>query len=365
MNYSLKFIFFIIFLGGCNNYTVPKQELSLFRLYQPYFKMGTAIDAKHLKNKKIKNIVSQQFNVFSPENDLKPEKIIRDHNQYFFNHADALKQFAIQTNMKFRGHTLVWHQQTPAHFFTDNKGILLSKEALYLKLKNHTKILMDRYGDQVYAWDVVNEALADSEERGVFRKEKSKWFEICGEEFVEAAFKLTREIDANAKLYYNDYGLLNPIKQDRLIKMLKALLNKNTPIDGVGIQAHWYIDTDPEKVNLLIERIKRLGLKIHITELDVSIYKENESSKDETAHLVFDEVIEKQQVKLYEDLFKVFVKHADVIELVSFWGVSDKDSWLNYFPIKNRRNYPLLYDDQYQPKAVFKAIQKLALAQKD
>ena len=229
----------------------------------------------------------------------------------------------------------------------------MTKEVLLKRLKDHINAVVTRYKGKIYAWDVVNEVIEDDDSK-YFRE--SLWYKICGEEFVEKAFQYAHEADPNALLFYNDYNTESAGKRDRIYKMVKGLLDKKVPIHGVGLQAHWSI-THPTEQELgeSIEKFSSLGLQIHITELDMSVYEIEHSARPRRADEsdVFTPEMEAKQVEQYKMVFRVFREYKDKISSVTFWNVSDRSSWLHNFPVRGRKNYPLLFDPTLQPKKAY------------
>ena len=89
-----------------------------------------------------------------------------------------------------RGHCLCWHAQFADWMFTDKKGKDVKKEVFYQRLREHIHTVVNRYKDVVYAWDVVNEAMAD--DNMMFRPDaspyrQSRHFKLCGDEFIAKA----------------------------------------------------------------------------------------------------------------------------------------------------------------------------------
>jgi endo-1,4-beta-xylanase len=329
---------------------------SLFQVYQAYFPIGAAIDLNDLKNSKIKKTLEKHFNSITAENDMKPERLLGQHGKYTWGNADKIVHFAKTNQMQVRGHTLIWHKQTPDWFFQDNNGDDLTKEKLYERLENYMTNVLNHF-KYVETWDVVNEAVNNNRKTAeLYRQEKSKWYEICNEEFVEKAFIMARKIAPGKKLFYNDYGLIQTHKRNKTYTMLKNLLDKGVPIDGIGIQAHWNIYDNLEDIENTIKLFASLGLEIHITELDISMFKHGDKSISKD--FKFTDELEIKQAHFYKEIFEIFRKHKDHIGSVSLWGVHDKGSWLNNFPVKGRRNYPLLFDDSCDPKKSFIAITK-------
>lgn len=334
--------------------TLQSKKLpSLHQLAASNFNLGTTFKLNFKNATEAKTLIKDHFALITPENEFKPSTIIRASKNYNWYGPDAVVAFAKKNNLKIRGHTLVWHKQTPESFFKDNKGQEVTKYVLYKRLEDYMREVMQRYGEHVYAWDVVNEAVSDYNSKSIYRIKNSNWYKICGPEFIEKAFRIAHKVDPNAKLFYNDYNLISPKKMEKTYLMLKMMLLKGVPLHGVGLQAHWNIDTQPEEVEAAIQRFASLGLEVHITELDISLFKKKDNNKQKT--IVLTEELENKQAELYAKLFQVFKKH-DAITNVTFWGVSDVDSWLNNHPVKDRRNYPLIFDDNYAPKKSFFSI---------
>ena len=221
------------------------------------------------------------------------------------------------------------------------------------RLKSHITAVVSRYKGKIYAWDVVNEAINDDDSR-FFRD--SPWYQICGEEFIARAFEYAHEADPDALLFYNDYNTETKGKRERVYQLLKKLLDDKVPIHGIGIQAHWTINEPSEsELKTTLKRFSSLGLKIQITELDVSIYPWGTSKLESSAKGsdAFTPKIEQKQIQQYKMAFDVFREFQSVITGVTFWNISDKDSWLDNFPVKGRKNYPLLFDQNLKPKKAY------------
>ena len=222
------------------------------------------------------------------------------------------------------------------------------------------KTVMTHFGDDVYVWDVVNEALSDSPTE--FYRTKSPWYESCGRGFVEKAFRMAHAINPKAKLFYNDYNLIQPVKRDKAYRMLKELLAKGVPINGVGMQGHWAVsDVTREKIQQSIDLFSSLGIEIQITELDLTVYGNYHgvNVSNQTKETVkFTSELANKQAESYKMIFETLLANKSKISSVNFWGLSDKHSWLNNFPIKGRKDYPLLFDDNLQPKPAFWSVVK-------
>jgi endo-1,4-beta-xylanase len=274
--------------------------------------------------------------------------------------ADRHADFARKNNLSVRGHTLVWHSQTPASFFTDNQGKQLTKEQLYAKMKDYMSAVINRYKDVTFCWDVVNEAISDTE--GEIYRTNSKWYQICGKDYLAQAFRTARAINPDIKLIYNDYNIVDPAKLERCYTMLKELKDTGVPVDGVGLQAHWSNEVTPEMIQKAIDRFSSLGLEIHITELDVTTYTNyhGEGAKNQVQETQpFTEEIANIQAEKYKGFFEVLHRNADKITSVTFWGLDDGKTWLSGFPVRGRRDYPLLYDADLKPKKAYYSIKSI------
>jgi endo-1,4-beta-xylanase len=328
-----------------------EKVLSLAETYKDYFKIGAAVRVEDLEGIHGKTLI-KHFNSITAENAMKFGEIQPEEGKYDFYKTDKMKEFALRNNMKMRGHTFVWHNQNPSWLFTNKNGEQVSKEILINRLKEHVKVLSDRYKDVIYAWDVVNEAVEDKS--GELYRDTA-WRRILGEDYIKTAFEIAREANNETELYYNDYNNEYPEKLDKSYKMLKDLLRKGTPIDGVGIQAHWNITDNNLKENLknAIEKYASLGLKIQITELDVSMFNFEDRRKDllqPTSEMLY------LQEEMYNNIFQIFREYRDVVNSVTFWGISDKYTWKDYFPVRVRKDWPMVFDVDANPKPAFERI---------
>lgn len=320
--------------------------------YKDYFPVGVAVGA-HSLNGEEAELLLKEFNSITPENAMKMESIQPKKDAFRWRLPDSIIHFAQQHGLRVRGHTLLWHEQTPDWIFEDEKGNPVGKLELHKRLRTHIAELVGRYKGKIYAWDVVNEAIDDNP-KALLRQ--SKWITIGGEEILEKAFEYAHEADPEALLFYNDYNSERPEKRERIYRLLKKLVDKGVPIHGIGLQGHWSIfEPSTEELEEAIERYTSLGLQLHFTELDLSIYpweKERRNKRpDEVDTLSASS--EQKQLKQYEKIFSVFRKHKDHITNVTFWNLSDRYSWLDYYPVRGRKNYPLLFDENLKRKNAY------------
>ena len=340
---------------------------SLKQAFKGDFVIGAAINEAQIsgQDKRGDALIDSQFNAISPENALKWESIHPEADRYDFDVADQYVAFGQQHHMFIVGHTLVWHNQVPVWVFQDDNGNLLTRDALLARLKDHIDTVVGRYKGKINSWDVVNEAL---NEDGTMRQ--SLWYKIIGPDYVEKAFEYAHEADPQAQLTYNDYNLENDAKLKGAIALVKDLQSKGIPIACVGIQAHEHMDwPSPEQMDAAISALGALGVKVAITEFDISVLPN--AGRQPTADVTLKiqqnaslnpyvnglpDPVQQALANRYAALMGVFVKHHDVVERVTFWGVTDGDSWLNDWPVRGRTNYPLLFDRNGQPKAAYDAV---------
>lgn len=322
--------------------------------YKNFFPVGVAITPAHLRDSAQRSFILTHFNSLTAENVMKMEPIHPEENRYNWQGADAIVNFAVENGLKVRGHTLCWHNQAPKWMFYDADGKLVSKEILLDRLRKHIHEVVGRYKGKVYAWDVVNEAVSDKPDEFL---RNSLWYQICGEEFIAKAFIYAHEADPDAVLFYNDYNTEDPGKSARVYRLLKSLLDAKVPVHAVGLQGHWSV-RHPSRESLVaaIERYASLGIKIQVTELDVSIYTDDKKPDTPPNQSNYTTEREAQQTAQYDMLFQTFRKYRDVITGVTFWNLSDRSSWLDNFPVRGRKNYPLLFDENLQPKKAYQKV---------
>jgi endo-1,4-beta-xylanase len=339
----------------CLNVLMAQKPLAgkgLKDYYNKYFYMGVAVAPRHLNGSQAE-LILKQFNSLTPENAMKMGPIHPREDQYFWRDADSIVNFAQHHGLRVRGHNLCWHEQTPSWLFKDSTGKQVTKEVLLKRLHDHIFTVVKRYKGKIYAWDVVNEAI-DDDPNNFLRN--SLWYQICGEDFIVKAFEYAHEADPKAILFYNDYNTERPEKMERVYKLLKKLVDAKVPINAVGLQAHWSLQ-EPSAAELrnTIQKFASLGLKVQITELDISIYP---WEKDRRALRPgekgeYTPELEKQQIAKYKEVFEVLREYKKVVTGVTFWNISDQYTWLDEYPVRGRKNFPLLFDTNLQPKKAY------------
>lgn len=343
-------------------------------------------------------LVKAQFNQLVAENDMKWALL---HPQpgadgYDFRAADAIVGFGLSNGMQIAGHTLVWHAQTPNWVFAGTNppppsatntapvaapvatantnepgtnrfgrgrfgpgfgrytGPRASRDELLDRMRDHIHTVVGRYQGKVKVWDVVNEALDDGPGTNVLRN--SLWLEIIGPDYIAKAFQFAHEADPDAVLRYNDFSLENAAKRKKLLTLIKSLQAQKVPVHAIGSQAHLNVSISFETMDQTLAEIATLGLPIHITELDVNSAQAGqrgfgadiaENAAATQGGLVSD--ADKKLADAYAGIFRAFLKHDQAVEIVTFWGPNDANSWRAF-------GKPLLFDGNSQPKPAFDAV---------
>jgi GH35 family endo-1,4-beta-xylanase len=229
-------------------------------------RIGTAIQARRLTETDYTDNAAREFNIVTPENEMKFGPIHSGHEMYNFANADAVVDFATSHGMAVKGHTLVWHSQLPGWV----TGGAWTRESLMAVLHDHIMKVVGRYKGRVVWWDVVNEAMND---QGSGLRD-TIWLRVIGPDYIEMAFRWAHEADPAAKLLYNDYSTEGlSAKSNAVYTMVQDLQNKSVPIDGVGLQSHLSLANPPREEDIAsnVARLGALRFSVHFSELDVRI----------------------------------------------------------------------------------------------
>ena len=328
--------------------------------YKDYFTVGVAVNIRNVSDPDQIALIKKNFNSITAENDMKVVSLQPREGEWNWENADKIANFCRENGIPLRGHTLCWHSQFADWMFVDDKGNPVTKEVFYERLRNHIHTVVNRYKDIVYCWDVVNEAMIDGDGRPTrFQREapspyrQSRHFQLCGDEFIAKAFEFAHEADPNALLFYNDYNAADPAKRDRIYNMVKKMKDAGVPIHGIGMQGHYNIyGPSNEDIEAAIVKYSEIVDNIHFTELDIRINEEMggglQFSRGQAGEVPA--YVKTMHEAKYADLFKILRRHKDVVKNVTFWNLSDKDSWLG------ENNYPLPFDKEYKPKNVYRII---------
>ena len=359
--FSILTLLFVA-LTGCANHKVTLKDA-----LKDKFLIGVAMNEAQITEADSSSvaIIKNHFNSITAENCMKSEELQPVEDEFNFKLADQFVKFGEENNMYIIGHTLVWHSQAPKWFFTDATGKDVTREVLIQRMKKHINTVVGRYKGKVKGWDVVNEAFEDD---GSWRN--SKFYQIIGEDYIRLAFQFAHEADPDADLYYNDYSMSHEGRRNTVVKMVKDLKSQGVRIDGVGLQGHMdmvFPDLDEFEKSMLA--FAETGVKLMITELDVTVLPRPgmDVGAEISASFEYQQKLNPYAEGLpdsvsialnnrYNDIFKLFLKHSDILERVTLWGVYDGQSWRNNWPVRGRTDYPLIFDRNFQPKPVVKFI---------
>ncbi len=361
----------ILISAFCPVSSSAQNQTSLKEAYKNYFSIGVAVNQRNIRVPEQAELVKAQFNSITAENDMKPISVHPAEGVWDWAKADSIADFCRKNGIKLRGHCLAWHSQTCEWMFYDKKAKfdnrgrvignpkLVKKEVLFARMKEHIQTVVNRYKDVVYAWDVVNEAISDGGGRqwpgakpNPYRE--STYYKICnGDEWIRKAFEYAHEADPNAILFYNDYNECDPGKRDRIYNMVKEMKEAGVPISGIGMQGHYNIyGPSEEDFEAALVKFSSLVDHIHITELDIRCNQEMggqlQFSRGEDVKISDD--IKLLQETQYDRLFRIMRKHHEKLDVVTFWNLCDRDSWVGV------NNYPLPFDKDLKPKNLHKVL---------
>ncbi|MCR5251335.1 MAG: endo-1,4-beta-xylanase [Lachnospiraceae bacterium] len=331
--------------------------MDLKSAYAPYFKIGAAISAWNLHTPAHMELLKAQFNSFTAENDMKPMYFLdtdanKDDPEKYdrapalsFKAARPYLEFAKANGLSMRGHTLVWHNQTPKWFFHKSYNEmkpLADRETMLARLESYIRGVLEfvqtEYPGVIYAWDVVNEAIDD----GGWRR--SPWYKALGSDFLFKAFEFARKYaDPDVALFYNDYETAEVWKRDCILKEILKPLAEKKLLDGMGMQSHLLMDhPDPEAYRTALEMYGALGIQIHVTEMDMHNADPSEESM-------------KRLAKRYREFFHILLEAKKSgkanVTCVTLWNLRDEDSWLTGF--RRETSYPLFFKGKCEAKEAY------------
>lgn len=285
-------------------------------------------------------IVRRHFDSLTAENAMKMKYLQPKPGEFTFQHADALIAWAEQNGLAVHGHTLVWHNQAP-DWMNELEG---SPQRFEQALTTHVRTVAEHFAGRVASWDVVNEAFTDD---SPIEYRDTIWYRNLGPDYIELAFRTARAAAPDAELYYNDYdisGAIGPDKLDRILVMVDDFVERGVPIDGIGFQMH--VDTDTpglEAIRQAFAKVTQRGLKVKITELDVSVNQAERLTALDASTAAL-------QRHRYADLVRIYVDTVppDQRAGITVWGITDGDSWIPGF--RDRPDWPLLFTADFEPK---------------
>ncbi|MFI7401303.1 non-reducing end alpha-L-arabinofuranosidase family hydrolase [Streptomyces sp. NPDC049541] len=281
---------------------------------------GTAVSSGRLGDSTYSTLLDREFNMITPENEMKWDTIEPSRGNFNFRPADSIVAHASAHGQRMRGHTLVWHSQLPAWVKS-----ITDANTLRSVMDHHITTEMSHYKGKIYAWDVVNEAFADG---GSGRHRSSVFQDVLGDGFIEQAFRTARNADPAAKLCYNDYNIENwtDAKTQGVYAMVKDFKSRGVPIDCVGFQSHFGAGGPPASFQTTLSKFAALGVDVQITELDIA----------------------QASATAYTDAVQACMNVARCTG-ITVWGIRDSDSW------RTGEN-PLLFDAGGNKKPAYDAV---------
>jgi endo-1,4-beta-xylanase len=339
---------------------------ALKTVFAPYFRIGAAVVLEQIDAATHPDDVAllrKHFSSITVANAMKADTVAVAEGQYNFEPADQIVAFAQDNGIEVRAHTLVWHVTSPDWFFAGDRSDPVAYRALVRhRLQTYITDVVTHFKGKVYAWDVVNEVAGTAQ--GQTYRTDSPWYEAYsvgggnGADYIEDAFRAARAPDPDVKLFINDFLTENPVKRANVLAIVQDLLDKGVPIDGVGHQIHSQINLSAAGVDAALTAVEELSPSLinEVTELDLSVYTGPSVPSNYGAGGI-PNAVAGQQARTYRELFDVLRRHDASLDSVTTWGISDAETWLDYSGTTfERKDYPLLFDVERQPKWSFWAI---------
>lgn len=346
----------LLFLSGSSmaeyDYSDRLKEedyIGLKDVYAEYFDIGTCVGSFSTVVPELSEILLKNYSTLTGENAFKLACIHPSEDVWNFKPADMIADFARKNNLKLRGHTLVWGNDN--WMLYDDDGNIVDKETFFKRQYEYFKVMIDRYGDVIRTWDVVNEPFNYKADKPF---KETDIYKLCGEEYITRAFEMAHEIDPDAVLVLNETRVLkNSAKKSHILKYIEKYKKAGVPIHAIGLQSHYDVLNPVENarnLDRLINKISALGFDVQITEIDMTYYLTETYSYEEQPQW-----IQTLQIKKYKEVFEVLRKNADKISSVTFWGMSDSLTYYNA-QYTHRTDWPMIFDFDYRPKQAYYAI---------
>ncbi|MCC7043040.1 MAG: endo-1,4-beta-xylanase [Acidobacteria bacterium] len=376
MKQLLRVVIVSVLLGGGVLLDAAQDRPALKDVFKDAFRVGVAVGGGVVTGKDAvsRDLVLRHYNSVTIENAMTAQPLNPKPGFWNWGQADAFVEFGQANGMFIVGHTLVWHNQTPAWFFQNAESGKPNTPAEQIeRMRQHIEAVAGRYKGRVHAWDVVNEVIDND---GSYRP--TTWVNAVGngDEMVKAAFRFASQYAPDTELYYNDFNAWRPTKRDGIVRIVRMLQAEGIRIDGIGMQGHWGLNFPRnEYIEQAIDAYAALGVKVMITELDVDVLPLTREGQI-IGQAMADPQFQLEEFETYLDpyrnglpadvearvnerwteLFRIFWNRRDKIDRVTLWGVHDGASWKNGYPVPGRMNYPLLFDRNRQPKSAFDAV---------
>lgn len=297
------------------------------------------------------SIVRKHYNSIVAEDCMKCENIHPEKDKFFWDEADAFVAYGEKNNMEIIGHCLIWHSQCAPWFAVGENDSLVTADELRERMREHIHTIVSRYKGRIKGWDVVNEMVEDD---GSFRN--SFFYQVLGEEYIYLALQYAHEADPDAMLFLNDYNMFKEGKRKAYLNIIKEAQRRGLRLDAIGMQCHYGMDfPEWQDFEASLKAFSESGVKVMFTEVDMNILSTivqgaNVSDKteyDEKMNPYVDGVpadVDQMWNTRMATFFSIVEKYSGSVIRMTSWGVTDKDSWLNNWPMKGRTNYPLWFD---------------------
>lgn len=341
------------------DYPVQKDLAPLHELYEGLFHIGNAVESVHFNGRTLE-LLTHHHNLVTAENVMKPENYYNN-GEFTHTQQDQWLRNAVSNNLLIHGHVLLWHSQSEDSLYQNPDGTYKSPEEALANMHRHIEDVMTTAdaiaSDNIISWDVVNEALdgdwSNPEDWENILRPASGWLQAIGPDYMYEAFLKARQVadelgQRDMVLYYNDYNDHVQNKARTMYHMVKDINERYADeypdderllIGGVGMQAHYTTTVNVENVRESLERFISLGVEVGVTELDVGASEGTTLTEKENL----------EQAYFYAQLFNLYREHAENISRVTFWGLSDGNSWRS-------ENSPLLFDRNLQAKTAYHAV---------
>jgi endo-1,4-beta-xylanase len=330
--------------------TDPAQSLRLAAA-KHHLAMGAAVDSPYFNQALYRSILTREYSVLEPANEMKFDAVHPKQDSYDFSGADAVVNFAREHSMKIRGHNLVWYRSLPNWIRVNDwmhaeegPSAPWTPKALNKVLEDHIATVVKRYKGDVYAWDVVNEPFNDdgSVRRSIWYDKPGIGFADQGTEYIAQALIWAHSADPGAKLFVNEYGAeaMNR-KSDAMYEMARDFVKRGVPLNGIGMQFHVESDfADFDAVSKNVRRLASLGLEVEFTEVDVRLRDDSDASL-------------RAQANIYKNLLRVCLREP-ACTLFQTWGFTDRYSFIpQAFP---GYGWALPFDEGYRKKPAYTAM---------
>lgn len=300
------------------------------------FPVGAAVSVGGLEDAAYRKVLLENFSQVTADWEMKMEQILQPDGTFRFDKADLIADFARQHGLRLHGHNLIWYLYSPPPF----ERLVGDRAAFERGYANYILAVAGRYRGQAAGWDAVNEPVAENGED--YRD--CLWRRVFGMDYVALALRYARQADPGAILFVNEYNLeSNPTKRRTFLRLVEDLQRRGAPLDGLGTQTHLQADLKPGAIKAAIRDLASTGLKIHVSEFDVTLQDVPFMSR--SAKLA-------AQARLAEEAAEAFAA-LPAAQRYAFttWGVRDQDSWLRHAPnAGDGTDSPLLFDDDGRPK---------------